>query len=110
VPPRGQQPKAGWTRAWEAALEAGLSVAIAVGVGYWIDTKLETLPLFMFLGLVLGGIAALRRLLRVSAAAIGTPEPIAKPGDAAAGVDRRSEATGTSAPAAQDARPPRDAG
>jgi hypothetical protein len=45
-------------------------VAIAVGIGYFIDTRLGTEPLVMFAGLVLGGIAAVRRLLRIGAAAL----------------------------------------
>ncbi len=35
-----------------------------MGGGYWLDTKLDTLPLWMLIGLVTGFAGALYRLIR----------------------------------------------
>ncbi len=51
--------------AWEGSLEAGLSVAIGVVLGYYADRWLDTEPVFLFVFLVVGSIAAFRRLLRI---------------------------------------------
>ena len=44
-----------------ANLDLGLRFALAIlltaGGGYWLDTKLETLPLFLVIGLLLGATA-----------------------------------------------------
>jgi F0F1-type ATP synthase assembly protein I len=36
-----------------------------MGCGYYADARFGTLPLFSFIGLVLGGVAAVRRLLQI---------------------------------------------
>lgn len=35
-------------------MEFALAIAVSVGGGYWLDTKLHTLPLFLIVGLALG--------------------------------------------------------
>jgi F0F1-type ATP synthase assembly protein I len=55
----------GWGAAWEGSLEAGLSMAIGVVLGYYADRWLGTEPVFLFVFLVVGSIAAFRRLLRI---------------------------------------------
>jgi hypothetical protein len=52
-------------RAWEGAFEAGLSVVIGVVLGYYADRWLGTEPVFLFIFMVLGGVAGVRRLLRI---------------------------------------------
>ena len=61
-------------RAFEAAFEAGISVAIGVVLGYYADRWLGTEPVFLFVFLVVGSIAAFRRLLR-----IGVPKETRSP-------------------------------
>ncbi len=57
-------------RAFEGALEAAISVVVAFIGGYYADRYFGTGHVLTFLGFIVGGIAAFRRLLR-----IGNPPP-----------------------------------
>ncbi len=52
-------------RAFEGAFEAGLSVVVGVVLGYYCDRWLGTKPVFLFVFMILGGVAGFRRLLRI---------------------------------------------
>ncbi len=51
--------------AYQGALEATLAVVISVLLGVWADTKLETSPVFLLVGLVVGFGAFILRLMRL---------------------------------------------
>ncbi len=53
-------------RASAIGLEVALSVVLGLLGGAWLDRKLGTKPLLMFVGLVLGMIAAGRSLYRLA--------------------------------------------
>lgn len=38
----------------DLGLRFALAILVGVGGGYWLDTKLHTLPLFLIIGLLLG--------------------------------------------------------
>jgi F0F1-type ATP synthase assembly protein I len=73
---RGKEDPGGFgrrgARAYQAALEAVLAIPIAGGLGYWADTRFETSPILLLIGLVLGfaafvvRIARMRRLVEAS--------------------------------------------
>ena len=42
-------------------------MVIAAGIGFYLDSYAGTEPLLLAVGFVIGGIAAVRRLLRISA-------------------------------------------
>jgi F0F1-type ATP synthase assembly protein I len=52
-------------KAYQWALEGALAVPIAIGLGYWLDTKLDTSPILILVGAGLGFAALVRRLLRI---------------------------------------------
>ncbi len=78
-------------RTWEGALEAGLSVVVGVVLGYYADRWLGTEPIFLFIFMILGGVAGFRRLLRIPVpppAADAARDPqVAAPGEPGARVD-----------------------
>jgi len=47
------------------ALEVGLSVAVGAGIGYWLDSVLDTAPWLTLFWLLCGVIAGFRSLLRL---------------------------------------------
>lgn len=47
------------------ALELGISVAVGAGIGYWLDSVLDTAPWMTLLWLLAGVIAGFRSLIRV---------------------------------------------
>jgi F0F1-type ATP synthase assembly protein I len=49
---------------YQAGLEAIFALAIAVGVGFWVDTRYETQPVFLMVGTAVGLSACVLRLLR----------------------------------------------
>jgi F0F1-type ATP synthase assembly protein I len=51
--------------AYQGAIEAVLAVVICTGGGYWIDTRFETAPVGLFVGLALGFTSFLVRLWRL---------------------------------------------
>ena len=59
------RPQTPWGRAFEATFEAAISVVLAMFAGYHADRWLDTEPAFLFLGLIVGGVAAVRRLLKI---------------------------------------------
>ncbi len=75
-----KRPTSAAGRAFEGAFEAAISVVVAFLGGYYADRYFETGPVLTFLGFVVGGIAAFRRLLR-----IGNPPP----GDSGREADER---------------------
>lgn len=54
--PRKQTGKGGSTVApyLDLGFRFALSIAITTYAGYWLDSKLNTLPLFLIIGLILG--------------------------------------------------------
>jgi F0F1-type ATP synthase assembly protein I len=52
-------------RAFEGAFEAAIGVVVALLGGYYADRYFGTGYILTFVGLVLGGIAAVRRLLQI---------------------------------------------
>jgi F0F1-type ATP synthase assembly protein I len=80
-------------QAWEGALEAGLSVVVGVVLGYYADRWLGTEPIFLFIFMVLGGVAGVRRLLRIPVAS-ASHEPAeggARGGAASSGREDRED-------------------
>jgi hypothetical protein len=65
VPPRPPRlsPSAG--NAFEGALQAAISVVLGMVGGYYADRYFGTGYVLSFIGLVLGGVAAVRRLLLI---------------------------------------------
>ncbi len=51
--------------AYQGALEAVLAIPIAIGIGYWVDGRFDTSPLFLIGGAALGFTAFVVRLLRL---------------------------------------------
>ncbi len=41
-----------------------ITVCLGVALGYWLDMRLNTLPLFIILGLLLGGLSGFLTLYR----------------------------------------------
>lgn len=52
-------------RAYQAAVEAVFAIPVAGGLGYWADTRFETEPIFLLVGLGLGFAAFVMRILRM---------------------------------------------
>ena len=48
----------------DLGLQFAVAVAIGVGLGYYADSKLNTLPLFLVLGLVLGATSGFLNIYR----------------------------------------------
>ena len=53
------------TKAYQAAMEAAFSIPIAGGLGYWADASFETSPFGLLIGLGLGFVTCVLRLLRM---------------------------------------------
>lgn len=53
-----------FARGYQVGLEAIFALVIAVGVGFWVDTRYETQPVFMMAGTAVGFAACVMRLLR----------------------------------------------
>ncbi len=62
---RPPAPRTAWGRVYEATFEAVISVVLAMFGGYYADENFGTEPIFLLVGLVLGGAAATRRLLKI---------------------------------------------
>lgn len=62
---RPRAPTTNWGRAFESAFEAGLALAVGAVVGIYLDRRFETMPLFLFVFMVLGFVTAMRRLLSI---------------------------------------------
>ncbi len=77
------RPAAGISRgaAYEGALEAVFAILIATGLGYWADRKLDTAPVAMIVGAVIGFCAFVLRLMRLR------PPPEPSPSDAGGSED-----------------------
>ena len=71
---RPRKPATALGRGFEAGLEFTLAVLIGVGIGYWLDSKLDTSPWLMLLFLGFGFAAGFRQLLR-SLGATGADGP-----------------------------------
>ena len=52
-------------KAYQWALESAFSILIGAGVGYWADSRFDTSPTFLLLGLAVGFGAFVRGLLRI---------------------------------------------
>jgi F0F1-type ATP synthase assembly protein I len=52
--------------AYQAALEAVFAIPIAVAVGYFVDKRFETFPVFLLVGVVMGFAAFVLRLVRLA--------------------------------------------
>ena len=53
-----------FARSYQAGLEAIFALALAVGIGFWVDTRYDTLPVFLLAGTAVGFGACVLRLLR----------------------------------------------
>jgi F0F1-type ATP synthase assembly protein I len=62
------------TRAYEGAFEAVIAIIAAVGLGYWADTYLDSSPIGLIVGAVIGFAAMVLRLLRLGKE-LGISEP-----------------------------------
>ncbi|MBN1553819.1 MAG: AtpZ/AtpI family protein [Phycisphaerae bacterium] len=49
---------------WTAGVEFAVTIGLPTGGGFWLDGRMDTLPLWTLLGLALGFAAALYRLIR----------------------------------------------
>lgn len=61
-------------RFWTAGVEFAVTIGLLTWGGYWLDTRRDTLPLWMLVGLSVGFAAALYRLIR-QARPRNKPEP-----------------------------------
>ena len=52
-------------RAYQAAVEAVFAIPIAAGLGYWADTRFETEPVLLLVGLGLGFATFVMRIVRM---------------------------------------------
>ena len=52
-------------KAYQAALEAVFAIPIAGGLGYWADTRFGTAPALLLVGLALGFVTFVVRLVRM---------------------------------------------
>jgi F0F1-type ATP synthase assembly protein I len=52
------------TQYLDLGLRFALAVALCAGGGYWLDTKLNTIPLFLIVGLILGATSGLVTIYR----------------------------------------------
>jgi F0F1-type ATP synthase assembly protein I len=52
-------------RAYQAALEAVFAIPVAGGLGYWADTRFETEPVLLLVGLGLGFVTFVMRIVRM---------------------------------------------
>jgi len=80
---RPSRPRTTWGRAYEASIEAVISVVLAMLGGYYADRYFGTEPVLMFIGLVLGGVAAVRRLLKIGPGTPAGPQTMEGRDDAA---------------------------
>lgn len=55
----------GLAAAYQGAVEAVLAVVIAAGAGYWIDSRFDTSPVGLLIGVTLGFAAFFLRLWRM---------------------------------------------
>jgi F0F1-type ATP synthase assembly protein I len=62
---RRPRPATAWGRAFEVAFEAGLAVVLGVALGVWLDERYDTSPLFLFVFMVIGFGASVKRLLSI---------------------------------------------
>ena len=60
--------------AYQGAVEAVLAVVISIAFGYWIDTRLDSSPVGLLVGAVIGFGAMVLRLVRLGRA-LNPPEP-----------------------------------
>ncbi len=51
--------------AYPGAVEAVFAIMIAIGLGYWADQKLDTGPVWLIVGAVIGFCAFVLRLMRL---------------------------------------------
>jgi F0F1-type ATP synthase assembly protein I len=61
--PRGLSRQA--SKAYQSAAEAVFAIPVAGGLGYWADTSFDTGPVCLLLGLVLGFVTFVMRLMRM---------------------------------------------
>jgi F0F1-type ATP synthase assembly protein I len=62
-PPSGERRRQ--AKAYEGAFEAVIAVVMATGIGYWADQRLDSSPIGLFVGVVLGFLAMVLRLVRL---------------------------------------------
>jgi F0F1-type ATP synthase assembly protein I len=51
--------------AYQGGSEAVFSILIAAGIGYWLDSRFDTAPKFLLIGLVVGFASFTLRLVRL---------------------------------------------
>ena len=52
--------------AWRVIMELVLSIVICAGLGYWIDTKIGTAPLFILIGILLGTVVGFMTVYKMT--------------------------------------------
>lgn len=52
--PKQKKINSGYTAYVDSGLRFALSIVIGAGGGYWLDMKINTKPVFLILGLILG--------------------------------------------------------
>ena len=62
-PPSGERRRQ--AKAYQGAFEAVFAVVIAAGLGYWLDGRFESSPIGLFVGVALGFMAMVLRLVRL---------------------------------------------
>ena len=61
-------------QAWGLALSFGWRIAAGVLIGYWIDNRFDTTPIFIMVLSIGALVGAIRGMLRVSSAAAQPPK------------------------------------
>ena len=62
---RARKPRDRRAAAYQGASEAVFAIIIATGLGYWADESFGTAPRYLLIGVVLGFVAFVLRLLRM---------------------------------------------
>ncbi len=53
------------TKAYSSAMEAVFALPIAMGIGWWADTRFDTSPWLLFVGLAFGFATFVMRLMKM---------------------------------------------
>jgi F0F1-type ATP synthase assembly protein I len=68
--------------AWQLSWTIALTILIPLGAGLWLDRRLGTAPLFVFVGAIIGILASTVSTVRIASRAFDAlGQPPAPPGD-----------------------------
>jgi len=101
---RPPAPRTAWGRVYEATFEAVISVVLAMFGGYYADENFGTEPVFLLIGLVLGGAAATRRLLKIGPGSSTGPHTEEHPPGESNPADQNSESASTGGSPGRDGK------